>query len=144
MQTVQERGGAGGAQPPLNCLTHSNAALRCKDQAAISEMVEQQWDAEGECSPHESLSLHLVQLQCRYNFNAGAGSAPFFVIRRITPYLLVRSLLSKKRLSQRSPTDLDIRYKATSDHRSLCSSLGGGVFRVIWVPPLLWQFWLVP
>jgi len=24
-----------------------------------------------------------------YNFNAGAGSAPFFVIRRITPYLFV-------------------------------------------------------
>ena len=31
---TQERGGAGGAQPPLNCLTHLNAALHCKDQAA--------------------------------------------------------------------------------------------------------------
>jgi len=39
---MQERGGAGGAQPPLNCLTHLNAARHCKDQAAISEMVEQE------------------------------------------------------------------------------------------------------
>jgi len=39
---TQEPGGAGGAQPPLNCLTHLNAALHCKDQAAISEMVEQE------------------------------------------------------------------------------------------------------
>jgi len=31
---TQEQGGAGGAQPPLNCLTHLNAALHCKDQAA--------------------------------------------------------------------------------------------------------------
>ena len=66
MQTVQERGGAEGAQPPLNCLTHLNAALQCIDQAAISEMVEQeQWGAKGECSPPGSLSLHLVQLLCR-------------------------------------------------------------------------------
>ena len=45
---TQERGGAGGAQPPVNCSHH-----------------------------------------IRYNFNAGcsAGSAPFFVICRITPYL---------------------------------------------------------
>ena len=63
---TQEREGAGGAQLPLNCLTHLNTALHCKDQAAISEMVEQEhWGAEGECSPPESLSLHLVQLQCR-------------------------------------------------------------------------------
>ena len=39
---TQERGGAGGAQPSLYCLTHLNAALHCKDQAAISEMVEQE------------------------------------------------------------------------------------------------------
>jgi hypothetical protein len=43
----------------------------------------------GSAAPPESLSLHFVQLQCRYNSNAGAGSAPFFVIHRITPYLLV-------------------------------------------------------
>ena len=61
---TQERGGAGVAA--LNCLTHLNAALQCKDQAAISGMVEQeQRGAEGECSPPESLSLNLVQLQCR-------------------------------------------------------------------------------
>jgi len=52
-------GGAGGAQPPLNCLIHLNAALHCKDQAAISDMVEQeQWGAEGAQSPPELLSLH--------------------------------------------------------------------------------------
>jgi len=81
---TQERGGAGGAQPPWNCLTHLNAVLHCKDQAAISEMVEQeQWGAEGVQPPlHRS---HYI----RYNFNAGcsAGSTPFFVIRRITSYL---------------------------------------------------------
>jgi len=38
---MQERGGAGGAQPPLNCLT-KDAALHCKDPAAISEMVKQE------------------------------------------------------------------------------------------------------
>jgi len=71
VQTVQERGGAGGAQPPLNCLTHLNAALQCKDQAAISEMVEQeQWGAKQECSPPKSLTTFgttsmQVQLQCR-------------------------------------------------------------------------------
>ena len=32
---TQEGGGAGGAQPPQNCLTHLIAALHCKDQAAI-------------------------------------------------------------------------------------------------------------
>jgi len=38
--------------------TRLNAALHCKDQAAISEMVEQeQWGAEG-AAPPESLSLH--------------------------------------------------------------------------------------
>ena len=45
---------SGGVQRgnSLNCLTRLNAALQCKDQAAISEMVEQeQWGAEGECSP---------------------------------------------------------------------------------------------
>ena len=84
--TVQmlERGGAAGAQLPLSCLTHFNAALHCKDQAAISEIVEQeQWGAEGvQPPPNHS---HYI----RYNFNAGcsAGSAPFSVIRRITPYL---------------------------------------------------------
>jgi len=53
---TQERGGAGGAQPPLNCRTHSNAALHCKDQAAISEMVEQeQWGAEGVQPPRIAL-----------------------------------------------------------------------------------------
>ena len=79
---TQERGGAGGAQPPLNCLTHLNAALHCKDQAAISEMVEQeQWGTEG-AQPPLNCSLYIG-----YNFNAGcsAGSAPCFVIRRITP-----------------------------------------------------------
>ena len=35
-------GGAGGTQPPLNCLSHLNAALHCKGQAAVSEMVEQE------------------------------------------------------------------------------------------------------
>jgi hypothetical protein len=33
---TQERGVAGGAQPPLNCLTHLNVALHCKDQALKS------------------------------------------------------------------------------------------------------------
>ena len=77
----------GGRSPPLNCLTHLNAAFHCKDQAAISEMVEQeQWGAEGVQPPLNH--SHYI----RYNFNAGcsAGSAPFFVIRRITPYLFFR------------------------------------------------------
>jgi hypothetical protein len=79
---TQERGGAGVAA--LNCLTHLNAALHCKDQADISEMVEQeQWGAEGVQPPLNR--SHYI----RYNFNAGcsAGSAPSYVIRRITPYL---------------------------------------------------------
>jgi hypothetical protein len=49
-------------------------------------MVEQeQWGAEGaQYPPNRS---HYI----RFNFNANcsAGSAPFFVIRRITPYLFV-------------------------------------------------------
>jgi len=79
---TQEWGGAGGAQPPLNCLTHLNAALHCKDQAAISEMVEQElWGAEG-AQPPLNCSHYIG-----YNFNAccPSGSAPFSVIRRITP-----------------------------------------------------------
>jgi len=79
---TQERGGAGEAQPPLNCLAHLNAALHCKDQAAISEMVEQeQWGAEGAQPPLNC--SHYIE----YNFNArcSAGSAPFSVIHRITP-----------------------------------------------------------
>ena len=47
-------------------------------------MVEQeQWGAEGVQPPLNH--FHYI----RYNFNAGcsAGSAPLFVIRRITPYL---------------------------------------------------------
>ena len=78
---TQERGGAGKAQPPLNCLTHLNAALHCKDQAAQFE--QEQWSAEG-VQPPLNCSHYI-----RYNFNAGcsAGSAPFFFIRRITPYL---------------------------------------------------------
>ena len=73
----------GGAAPP-ELSTHFNAALHCKDHAAISEMVEQeQWGAEGVQPPLNH--SHYI----RYNFNAGcsAGSAPFFVICRITPYL---------------------------------------------------------
>jgi hypothetical protein len=64
-----------------NCSTHLNAALHCKDQAAIPGMVEQeQWGAEGARPPLNC--SHYIE----YNFNAGcsAGSAPFFVIRRIT------------------------------------------------------------
>ena len=71
---TQERGGAGGAQAPLNFLTKLNAALHCKDQAAILEVVEQeQWGAEGVQPP--LIRSHYI----RYNFNAGcsAGSAPF-------------------------------------------------------------------
>ena len=92
---TQERGGAGGAQPPLNCLICLNAALHCKDQAAISEMVEQeQWGAEGVQPPLNH--SHYI----RYNFNAGcsAGSAPLFVIRRITPYLLERRLVGANKI----------------------------------------------
>jgi hypothetical protein len=63
---MQERGGARGAQPPLNCLTQLDAALHCKDQAAVSEMVKQeQWGAEGAQPPLELISLHWVQLKCR-------------------------------------------------------------------------------
>ena len=86
---TQERGGAGGAQPPLNCLTYLNAALHCKDQAAISEMVEQeQWGTEG-AQPPLNCSHYIG-----YNFNAGcsAGSAPLFVIRRITPTCFGRKI----------------------------------------------------
>ena len=65
---TQEQGGAGGAQPPLKCLTHLNAALHCKDQAAISEMVEQeQWGAEG-AQPPPNCSHYIgynFNLQCR-------------------------------------------------------------------------------
>jgi hypothetical protein len=82
---MQERGGAGGAQPPLNCLTQFNAALHCKDQAAISEMVKkEQWGAE-RAQPPLNCSHYIG-----YNLNAGcsADSAPFSVIRRITPTCL--------------------------------------------------------
>jgi len=48
---TQERGSAGGAQPPLNCLTHLNAAFHCKDQAAISEMVNRSSGVQRERSP---------------------------------------------------------------------------------------------
>jgi len=96
---THERGCAGGAQPPLNCLTHLNAAFHCKDQAAISEMVEQeQWAAEG-VQPQLNRSHYI-----RYNFNAGcsAGSAPFFAIRRITPYLFFFVLVLQAVSVQRS------------------------------------------
>jgi len=49
-------------------------------------MVEQkQWGAEEAQSPLNRSHYN------RFNFNANcsAGSAPFFVIRRITPYLLI-------------------------------------------------------
>jgi len=84
-------GGCRGGAAPVNC--HLNAALHCKDQAAISEMVEQeQWGAEGVQPPLNR--SHYI----RYNFNAGcsAGSAPFFVICRITPYLLLVVALPKQ------------------------------------------------
>jgi len=82
---TQKRGGAGGAQPPLNCLTHLNAALHCKDQAAISGTVEQvQWGAEGALP--ELLSLHYVQLQCRLQRRL----RPISVTRRITPTCLLQ------------------------------------------------------
>jgi hypothetical protein len=60
-----------GAAPPLNCLTHLNAALHCKDQAAISETVEQeQWGAEG---AHPSLNCSRYIM---YNFMQVAAQAP--------------------------------------------------------------------
>ena len=76
---------------PPELFNSLNAALHCKDQAAISEMVEQeQWGAEG------AQSLLNRSHYIRFNFNAGcsAGSAPFFVIRRITPYLFSHSIRS--------------------------------------------------
>ena len=39
---TQEWGGAGGTQPPLNCLTHLGAALHCKDQAAQVEQEQRE------------------------------------------------------------------------------------------------------
>jgi hypothetical protein len=48
---TQEQGGVGGAQPPLDCLTHLIAALHCKDQAAVLEMVEQEHSAFNEKFP---------------------------------------------------------------------------------------------
>jgi len=58
-------------------------------------MVEQeQWGAEGVQPPLNH--SHYI----RYNFNAGcsAGSAPLFVIRRITPYLLERRLVGANKI----------------------------------------------
>jgi len=88
---------------PPELFNSLNAALHCKDQAAISEMVEQeQWGAEGVQPPLNR--SHYI----RYNFNAGcsAGSAPFFVIRRITPYLFKRHT--------RAPWGTQCRASATS------------------------------
>jgi hypothetical protein len=73
-QGLCKRKSGGAAAPPLNCLTQLNAAFHCKDQAAISEMVEQeQWGAEG-AQPSLNCSHYIM-----YNLNAGcsAGSAPF-------------------------------------------------------------------
>jgi hypothetical protein len=53
---TQERGGEGGAQPPLNRLTHLGAALHCKDQAAQDE--QEQLGCRGSAAPPELLSLH--------------------------------------------------------------------------------------
>ena len=56
-------------------------------------MVEQeQWAAEG-VQPQLNRSHYI-----RYNFNAGcsAGSAPIFVIRRITPYLSTTTSIDTK------------------------------------------------
>ena len=48
-----------------------------------SPVEQEQWGAEGVQPPLNCSHYN------RYNFNAGcsAGSTPFFVIRRITPYL---------------------------------------------------------
>jgi len=53
-----------------------------------SQVEQEQWGAEGVQPPLNH--SHYI----RYNFNAGcsAGSAPFFVICRITPYLFSRFL----------------------------------------------------
>ena len=80
--TANARGeGAGGARPPLNCRTH--LPLFIAKTRLPSQVEQEQWGAEGVQAPLNH--SHYI----RYNFNAGcsAGSAPFFVIRRITPYL---------------------------------------------------------
>jgi hypothetical protein len=72
----------GGAAPPE--LSNSFECRSSLQRPGCSKMVEQeQWGAEGAQSPPNR--SHYI----RFNFNAGcsAGSAPFFVIRRITPYL---------------------------------------------------------
>jgi len=48
---TQEREGAGGAQPPLNCLTHLDAKTRLLRLNRSSGV-------QRECSPPELLSLH--------------------------------------------------------------------------------------
>ena len=67
----------------MNCQTHLNAALHCKDQAA-QKRLNKSSGVQRERSPNRS---HYI----RFNFNAGcsAGSAPFLLIRRITPYLFI-------------------------------------------------------
>ena len=87
---TQERGGAGGAQPPLNCQLISMPLFIAKTRLPSQKWLNRSSGVQREHSlPPELLSLHWV-------FNAGcsAGSAPFFVIRRITPtcFTYIRNL----------------------------------------------------
>ena len=114
---TQERGGAGKAQPPLNCLTHLNAALNAKTRLPSQNWLNRSSGVRrGSAAPlNRSLSLHSngltgavgcgggvqpplnrpLSLHIWYSFDAGAGSAPFFVIRRITPYLFTHLSLTR-------------------------------------------------
>jgi len=73
---TQEGGGVQGGRSPPELFNSFECRSHCKDQAAISDLVEQeQWGAEGVQPPLNR--SHYI----RYNFNANcsAGSAPFFV-----------------------------------------------------------------
>jgi len=79
---MQERGGAGGAQPPPELSIHFNAAMQCRLQRP-------EWLRNGtgafqkECSPPELLAAHDTQLQTWYGMTrtvqtqerGGAGGA---------------------------------------------------------------------
>ena len=78
---MQERGGAGGAQPPPEL---SNSYFCCSSLQRPGCHLRNGWTeavgCRGSAAPHKLLSLHWVQLQCRLQRRL----RPILVIRRIT------------------------------------------------------------
>ena len=93
---TQERGGAGGAQPPLNCLTHLGAALHCKDQAAQVEQEQRECSCPWIALTTLGTTSMQVAAQAPPHFLWSAGSHPicFDRLLSIQLFILDASLLS--------------------------------------------------